>query len=102
LDDATAIADPLGAESTDGESLPASERSLLVARAAEIVQRELDPSTWEMFWQLSIEGRAVKEIAASRGLSVSGENVLLSNSQRYSLGQRVATEDGDGPLPRAR
>jgi RNA polymerase sigma-70 factor, ECF subfamily len=70
LDDATAIADPLGAESTDGESLPASERSLLVARAAEIVQRELDPSTWEMFWQLSIEGRAVKEIAASRGLSV--------------------------------
>ena len=70
LNDATAVADPLGAESTDAESLPASERSLLVARAAEIVRRELDPTTWQMFWQLSIEGRTAKEIAATNGLSI--------------------------------
>jgi RNA polymerase sigma-70 factor, ECF subfamily len=70
LDNAAVIADPLGAESTDAESLPASERSLLVARAAEIVRRELDPTTWEMFWQLSIEGRTAKEIAATSGISV--------------------------------
>jgi RNA polymerase sigma-70 factor, ECF subfamily len=72
LDNAAVIADPLGAESTDAESLPASERSLLVARAAEIVRRELDPTTWEMFWQLSIEGRTAKEIAATSGLSIWG------------------------------
>ena len=70
LDDAALISDPLGAEATDEESLPASERSLLVARAAEIVQRELDPTTWDMFWQLSIEGRTAKEIAATSGLSI--------------------------------
>lgn len=70
LDEPTAIVDTLGAESTDGASLAASERALLVARAAEIVQRELDPATWEMFWQLSVEGRPAKEIAATGGLTV--------------------------------
>jgi RNA polymerase sigma-70 factor (ECF subfamily) len=70
LEDATGIADPWGVDPTGDKILPASERSLLVARAAEIVKQELDPSTWEMFWQLSIEGRPVPEIAAAHRLSV--------------------------------
>jgi len=70
LEDASPLWPSLDEEADGSAGLTTSERSLLVARAAEIVRRELDPATWEMFWQLSIEGCPAKEIAAAKGLSV--------------------------------
>lgn len=54
----------------EAKDFPPVERSLLLARAAEVVRREVDVSTWEMFWQLSVEQRSVKDIAADKGLTV--------------------------------
>ena len=70
LDDASPQWARIDSASDDTADLSPSERALLVARAAQVVQRELDAATWQMFWQLSVEQRPAKEIAASQGLTV--------------------------------
>jgi RNA polymerase sigma-70 factor (ECF subfamily) len=70
LDDASPQWTNIAPEPSEADDLSPSERALLVARAAEIVQREVDATTWEMFWQLSVEQRAAKEIAAANALTV--------------------------------
>lgn len=57
-----------GAESA--EAAPADERGLLVRQAAEILRGEFESATWEMFWQLAVEGLSAEQIAAARGVSV--------------------------------
>jgi RNA polymerase sigma-70 factor, ECF subfamily len=51
------------------DSPPADERTLLVLQAAEILRNEFEPATWDMFWQLTVEGRSAEQIAAARAVS---------------------------------
>jgi RNA polymerase sigma-70 factor, ECF subfamily len=54
--------------SASQESLQEDQR-LLLARAVEVVRRDFEPATWEMFWQLEMEGQTAQEIAVARGVS---------------------------------
>lgn len=55
--------------SVSQESLHEDQR-LLLARAVEVVRRDFEPATWEMFWQLEIEGESAQQIATARAVSV--------------------------------
>jgi len=55
----------------DAEALWEKEyREHLVARAAEMMQAEFQPATWQAFWSLAVEGKSGAEVAAALGLSV--------------------------------
>lgn len=49
------------------------------ARALELVRRKTEKSTWDMFWQSSVEERPTKEIAAEFGVTTAAVRV---NKQR--------------------
>jgi RNA polymerase sigma-70 factor (ECF subfamily) len=70
LDNASPQWNDLQTQEDEAKDFPPGERSLLVARAAGVVRSEVDATTWEMFWQLSVEQRSAKDIAADNGLTV--------------------------------
>jgi RNA polymerase sigma-70 factor (ECF subfamily) len=45
-------------------------RDHLVSRAAEVMKAEFQPTTWQAFWGLAVEGKSGAEVAVSLGLSV--------------------------------
>ena len=45
-------------------------RRLLVARAAELIQTDFQPSTWKSFWECEVNGRPAAEVARELGLNV--------------------------------
>jgi RNA polymerase sigma-70 factor (ECF subfamily) len=47
----------------------ATERTILVRRALELVRPEFQPRTWEAAWQVMVEGRCSADVAAELGLS---------------------------------
>ena len=55
----------------DAEALWDKEyRDHLVGRAAEVMKAEFQPTTWQAFWGLAVEGKSGAEVAAALGLSV--------------------------------
>jgi RNA polymerase sigma-70 factor (ECF subfamily) len=69
------------------------DQQLLLARAVEVVRRDFEPATWEMFWQLEMEGQTAQEIAAARSVSV--WSVYKSRSRVLA---RLRDLLGDWPL----
>ena len=61
------------AESWEGEY----ERSL-AAVAMERVHGEVEPATWQAFWQTAVEGRSAREAGASLGMSAGAVYVARS------------------------
>jgi RNA polymerase sigma-70 factor (ECF subfamily) len=55
---------------TDGEASTAADRNLIVRRALEIVRQDVEPATWQMFWQAQVESLPTEEIAAQHQVSV--------------------------------
>lgn len=47
----------------------AEYRSVLVARAARLVEADFNPATWQAFWKTAVEGAAPGAVAAELGLS---------------------------------
>jgi len=64
MEDDLAIPDPL----TELEI--AEEQALLMRRAAELIRADFQPTTWRAFWQTTVEGRNVKEVALELDMSV--------------------------------
>lgn len=56
-----------------------SERKAVLRRAVELVREDVAPRTWVAFWQATIEGRPVHEVAAELGVS---ENVVYLAKSR--------------------
>jgi RNA polymerase sigma-70 factor (ECF subfamily) len=57
----------------------AEYRQHLVARAAELMQAEFEPSTWQACWQFVVVGRPAAEVATELGLTVNA--VYLAKSR---------------------
>jgi RNA polymerase sigma-70 factor (ECF subfamily) len=54
------------------EEVTASERSVLLRRAEEVqatVRRRVSERTWQVFWDIAIEGKSVRETAEAAGIS---------------------------------
>jgi RNA polymerase sigma-70 factor (ECF subfamily) len=45
-------------------------RQLLIARAAQLMQAEFQPTTWKACWAVVVEGKSGAEVAAELGLSL--------------------------------
>jgi len=56
------------AEESD-DSGSAGPLSILVRKALALVQAEFEPSTWQAFWQATVEQRSTAEIAKEMGVS---------------------------------
>ena len=52
------------------EAAPPSERCLLVRRALELIRGEFQPQTWEVAWQVLVEGRCAPDVARDFGIQV--------------------------------
>jgi len=69
-----------------GSSEPPADRAL-VQRALEIVRREVEPSSWQAFWRMTVEGHTSSEVARDLGLSPSAVR-----QAKYRLLRRLRQE----------
>lgn len=70
----------------------------LFAWAAERVRSEIQDSTWQAFWQTTVEGRSGKDVADALGMTVAA--VYLAKSRvmaRLKEQIRLIDEDDEGP-----
>jgi RNA polymerase sigma-70 factor (ECF subfamily) len=87
-------------------SLPDSEANLsalwdqeherrLFAWAAEQVQQEVQPATWQAFWRTTVDGNTGKDVAADLGLSVAAVYLAKSRvmARLKELVRRVMSEE---------
>jgi RNA polymerase sigma-70 factor (ECF subfamily) len=66
--DADALA-LLEGRTLDADRVDPEFRDLELRRALDLVRSETTASTWEAFWQTTVEGRAVEDVAANLGLT---------------------------------
>lgn len=62
----SAVASPEGPD----ELSETEERQYLARRALEVMQAEVEPSTWKACWEFVAEGKTAAEVAAHLGISV--------------------------------
>lgn len=89
------IADPQEETAWDAEY-----QQRLFAWAAEQVQREVQPATWQAFWQTTVESRSGQDVAAASNMSVAA--VYLAKSRvlkRLRELVRQIDEDADPSAP---
>src|SRR5262249_29630119 len=67
-----------------------SEKSALYHRALELVRAEFEPSTWEMFWKTTVDGRPAVDVA--RDLAVTPAAVRVA---KFRVLRRLREEIGD-------
>lgn len=60
------------------EAEDATERTIFVRRALELVRPEFQPQTWEAAWRVVVEGRSPADVAAELGLSDGGVRTAKS------------------------
>lgn len=90
---------PADSEYVESEAL---ERPLLLRRAEEVqdrVRRRVDARTWQMFWNIAIEGQSVREVSAAVGISyyaVFAAQKRVSRMLREE-GRRLMVEGGNRP-----
>ena len=59
---------PAASSQSSGSSEPPADRAL-VRRALEAVRKEVEPSSWEAFWRMTVEGHSSAEVARDLGLT---------------------------------
>lgn len=58
------------AASADGNSVDDAEyRSVLAARALQLMRTDFEPTTWQACWKHTVEGTPAKEVATQLGIS---------------------------------
>lgn len=67
------------------------------AWASEETQREVEESTWQAFWQSAVEGKPVKEVAASLQMSVAAVYLAKSRVMKR-LKDRIRSLQEDPPV----
>jgi len=84
------------------------ERSVLLRQAEEVqdaVRRRVSERTWQVFWNIAIEGQSVRETAAAAGLTYYAafaaakrvSRMLREEGQRFLADLRVREDEPDGP-----
>ncbi len=68
---------------------PPEEVGALFRRGLELVKGEFEPKTWQVFWEHTVEGRSVADVAAAHGLSPAAVR-----QAKYRVLQRLRTEFG--------
>lgn len=84
LDAEFAAADPLS------EQAAAEELALLTRRAADLLQNDFQPATWQAFWETAVNGRSGKEVAQELGMAVGAVYAA-----RFRVQQRIREELAD-------
>lgn len=59
-----------------------SEDALLVRRALELVREDVEPRTWQAFWQTVIESEPTADVAESLGMSATAVRIAKSRVLR--------------------
>ncbi len=91
----------------DGEDGAGSERPQLLLLAEEVqiaVRRRVDDRTWQVFWQIAVQGQAIRETSQVQGLSYYAAfaaqkrvgRMLREEGQRLLAEQRVLQRESDG------
>jgi len=72
------------------EQEAAEELALLTRRAAELLQNDFQPATWQAFWKTAVEGRPGQEVAHELGMTVGAVYAA-----RFRVQQRLREELAD-------
>jgi RNA polymerase sigma-70 factor, ECF subfamily len=63
-----------------------SDRAILVRRALELTREKFEPRTWEVMWQVVVEGRYAQDVALEFGMKVGAvykaKSVVLSRLRK--------------------
>jgi RNA polymerase sigma factor (sigma-70 family) len=89
-------------DGVDAEEGAASERPILLRLAEEIqngVRRRVDERTWQVFWNVAIEGQSVREASDAAGMSYYAAFAAQKRVGRMLRedGQRLMVERRDEP-----
>jgi RNA polymerase sigma-70 factor (ECF subfamily) len=77
-------------QSTHDEPIPEEAERSLFARALRLIREEFEERTWTAFWRTTVEGQAVKDVAADLGTTPGAVRVAKSR-----VLHRLRTELGD-------
>jgi RNA polymerase sigma factor (sigma-70 family) len=94
-----------GSADIELDETAASERAVLLRQAAEVqdaVRRRVSERTWQVFWNIAIEGKSVRETSAAAGISYIAAFAAEQRVGRMlrEEGQRLLAKPRD--LPEAR
>ena len=64
------LAVPEQSSPSDPSARSAADLAPLLARALDSVRAEFEPTTWQAFWQTTVDGRLPADVAADLGVSV--------------------------------
>jgi RNA polymerase sigma factor (sigma-70 family) len=86
----------------DVDESAALQRSVLLRQAEEVqdaVRRRVDERTWQVFWNIAIEGQSVREASETAGISYYAAFAAQKRVGRMlrQEGQRLMVEGGDLP-----
>jgi RNA polymerase sigma-70 factor (ECF subfamily) len=81
---------PEAADDSSAEMDEASERSILVRRAMELVRPEFQPRTWEAVWRVTVDGQSPIEVAAALGITAGA--VYTAKSRVLARLRQVLTD----------
>jgi DNA-directed RNA polymerase specialized sigma24 family protein len=86
----------------DVDEIAALQRSVLLRQAEEVqdaVRRRVDERTWQVFWNIAIEGQSVREASETAGISYYAAFAAQKRIGRMlrQEGQRLMVEGGDLP-----
>jgi RNA polymerase sigma-70 factor, ECF subfamily len=82
----------LGADLPDQDD-PPSEVDALNRRALDLVRGEFEPRTWDLFWQVAVEGKSPADVAAahrSTAAAVRQAKARVLRRLRQELGELIA------------
>jgi RNA polymerase sigma factor (sigma-70 family) len=93
---------PDAVDGVDAEEGAASERPMLLRLAEEIqnsVRRRVDERTWQVFWNVAIEGQSVREASDAAGMSYYAAFAAQKRVGRMLRedGRRLMVEQRDEP-----
>ena len=85
----------LVAEQADSRSAGSSSANGVLRRAVELVRSEFEDRSWQAFWRVTVEGRAVADVATELGMTANA--VYLARSRILRRLRDVLSADPLGP-----
>ena len=72
------VAEHAGDDSAEDDPAEANAMRELRLRGLELIRAEYEDRTWQMFWQVAVDGRANKDVAADFGVTPSAVRLVKS------------------------
>jgi RNA polymerase sigma-70 factor (ECF subfamily) len=79
----------------DEEQWNREYRQRVFAWAAEQIERDFQPTTWQAFWQTAVEGKSGKDVAQALGMNVAAVYLAKSRVMARLKAQVGMLEDRD-------